>query len=185
MKYLNGIDMTGNKILNVGTPTTATDAANKSYVDSVASSVVARVKSTNAATTTSSTTPVDITGLAFSLTSGTMYHFRFQGVYQTAATTTGIGFTFTGPATTYCAWFVSIQQGNAGTAQYYSNSTTSITAQLTSASVINSGTNYLWRVEGLIQPSATSTLQLRTVSEVGGSSITVQAGSLGILTVIG
>lgn len=185
MKYLNGIDMTGNKILNVGTPTAATDAANKSYVDSVASSVVARVKSTSAATTTSSTTPVDITGLAFSLTSGTMYHFRFQGNYQTAATTTGIAFTFTGPATTYCSWFVSIQQAAAGTAQYYNNSATALTTTLVSASVVNANTNYVWRVEGLVQPSANGTLQLRTRSEVGGSSITVQAGSLGILTVIG
>ena len=146
---------------------------------------VSVVKSTSTITNSSNTTPTSITGLSFAVSSGVMYHFKFMGGYQSAATTTGIGFTFTGPATTYCNWNVQIQQAAAGTDMMFTNTATALSSVLVSASVVATATTYAWEVEGFVQPSAAGTLQLQVRSEVNASQVTVNAGSLGVLTTIG
>ena len=79
---------------------------------------VQAIKGTAAGNTTSTATTAAtaIPGLSWSATSGVMYHFKARGVYQTAATTTGLRLGFSSTvATTYCAWDVTIQQAAAGT----------------------------------------------------------------------
>jgi hypothetical protein len=132
-------------------------------------------------TNSSSSTPTDITGLSFSLTSGRRYYFRFMGTYQSAATTTGCGFTFSGPAMTSANWWVQIQQGSAGTDMMYQNTSTTITTVLVSASCVAINTNYMWQVEGFCTPSASGTLQLRCRSEVNASQITITNVGVGLL----
>lgn len=149
-----------------------------------AGSGVSAVKSTSTITNSSNTTPTDITGLSFAVSSGVMYHFKFTGTFRSAATTTGIGFTFSGPATTYCGWWVDIAQAGAGTDQRYQANATALTSTLVATATLATGTDYVWSVEGFLQPSAGGTLQLRVRSEVNGSQVTVNAGSLGILTTI-
>lgn len=142
-------------------------------------------KSTSQITNSSSTVPSDITGLTFSISSGIMYYFKFMGTFKTAAITAGIGFTFNSPpAATYTGWRVEIQQGAAGTDQVYVNSSTSLSDVLVSTSAVSSNTSYVWIVEGFIEPSASGTLQLQARSETS-STITVNAGSLGMLSAIG
>ena len=51
-------------------------------------------------------------------------------------------------------------------------------------SVQTANTNFVGYVEGFFQPSANGTLQLGFRSEVSGSSVTVAAGSAGLLTVV-
>lgn len=146
---------------------------------------VSVVKSTSSFINTSATTPTSITGLSFSVDSGSMYHFKFMGLYQSTATTTGIAFTFTGPATTYCAWKVEIQTtATAGTDMMYTAAATSLSTVVTSISVGATNTSYIWSVEGFVQSSATDTLQLQFRSETG-TQVGINAGSIGMLTPIG
>jgi hypothetical protein len=133
-------------------------------------------------TNSSSSTPTDITGMSFSLTSGRRYYFKFMVTYQTAATTTGVGFCFSAPAMTASNYKVEIRQSSAGTDQMYTNSVVnSLTTVLVSGSVVASSTDYIASVEGFCQPSADGTLQLRCRSEVNGSQITIQNTGIGFL----
>lgn len=136
----------------------------------------------NSANTTNSTvTPVDCTGLAVTLTTGRRYTVQAHILFQTAATTTGIGFNFTGPAMTSCGWRARIQQAAAGTDQTFESTATALATQLVSASVIAANTTYLATIEGVFAPSATGALQLQVRSEVAGSQCTVLNGSAVVL----
>lgn len=136
--------------------------------------------------TESAATLINISGLSFSLVANRMYHFKFMGSFKSAAITTGIGLAFTGPAVTYAFWSAQIEQGAVGTDQMF---TYSVANQLgyigSSASVVAANTDYLWVVEGYVQPSAAGTLQLQFRSEVSGSTVTLNAGSVGVLTSCG
>jgi hypothetical protein len=132
-------------------------------------------------TNSSNSTPTDITGLSFAITSGRRYWFKFAGVYQSAATTTGIGFTFSGPAITWASWRARIRQAANGTDSFYEGDAQALTTVTVSASVIAATTDYFWEVEGLVQPSADGTLQLRARSEVNASQITVRNAGIGFL----
>ena len=87
------IDMNSNKILNVATPTSSTDAVNKSYVDTSTASVNAISKLTD----TSITSPTSITISSFTSKSGTgPYLVTFAIPSQTTAPSTGVGYTVSG-----------------------------------------------------------------------------------------
>lgn len=147
------------------------------------SSPVSATKGTTQLTNATSGTLTNITGLSFSLSSGRMYYFKFVGSFSSAATTTGIGFSFTGPAVTYAFWTAAIQQAAAGTDQMYTYSSANQLASIAaSASVVAANTDYIWTIEGYVQPSAAGTLQLQFRTEVNGSTVTLKAGSVGILT---
>lgn len=138
-------------------------------------------KQTALVTNSSSTTPSDVPGMAFALVAGRRYVFRFFVTFQTAATTTGIGFVFTAPAMTAANWMVAIRQGAAGTDQLYTNSATALTTVLVNTGVVALGTDYIAVIEGFCQPSANGTLQLRVRSEVNASQVTVQNTGVGYL----
>jgi hypothetical protein len=147
------------------------------------SSPVSVTKGTTQVTNNSNTVLVNATGLSFSLSANRMYHFKFVGSFQSAATTTGIGFSFTGPAVTYAFWFAEIQQGANGTDQMFTYSAANSLASIaSSASVVAANTDYIWKIEGYVQPSAAGTLQLQFRSEVNASTVTLKAGSAGVLT---
>ena len=114
-----------------------------------------------------------------------MYKFEFWFLFQTAATTTGIGIGFVSPpATTYCGWIPQITIAAAGTDQLWTANAGNLTTVLVSPSVQTANSNFVGYVAGFFQPSANGTLQLGFRSEVSGSSVTVAAGSGGLLTVI-
>jgi hypothetical protein len=120
--------------------------------------------------------------MSFSLTSGKRYYFKFMTTYQTAATTTGVGFCFSSPAMTASNYRVEIRQGSAGTDQMYTNSVVnSLTTVLVSASVVAANTDYVAIIEGFCQPSEGGTLQLRCRTEVNASQITIQNTGVGFL----
>lgn len=138
-------------------------------------------KQTSLVTNSSNTTPSDIPGLVFSLISGRRYHFKFLVRFRTAATTTGIGFTFTAPAMTDANYQVSIQQAGAGTDQMYQNATSNLATVLVNTAVAGANTDFMAIIQGFCTPSASGNLQLRTRSEVSGSQITVQNTGIGYL----
>jgi hypothetical protein len=120
--------------------------------------------------------------MSFSLVSGHRYYFKFMMTFQTAATTTGVGFCFSAPAMTASNYRLEARLGAAGTDQMYTNSSVdSLTTVLVSTSVVAANTNYIASIEGFCQPSASGTLQLRCRSEVNGSQITIQNTGVGFL----
>lgn len=126
-------------------------------------------------------TPSSIPGLSFVVLSGRRYIFEFFLVYQTAATTTGLGLVFTAPAMTSASWFVQIRQGSAGTDLFHEAGAAALTTQLTSASVASANADVGAWVKGICQPSADGTIQLQAVTEVDASQITVQNVGVGVL----
>jgi collagen type VII alpha len=140
------------------------------------SNLISSVKQSGDVTNSSGSAPSNVSGLAFTLTSGERYYFKFVVQGQSAATGTGLAFTFTAPSMTFAEWKVKNQQAAGGTDQYYENSSNTITTVLVSASVVGANTDYIFIIEGICQPSANGTLQLQCRSEVALSQITVKNG---------
>lgn len=130
---------------------------------------------------TSATVSVDITGMAATVTAGRRYTLRALVPFRSTATTTGIGFGFTGPAMTVFTAAATIQQGAAGTDQHYTNVSTALATMLTSTAVVAANTTYLAVIDAVFTPSATGTLQLGFRSEVAASQVSVMDGAAGHL----
>lgn len=126
-------------------------------------------------------TPTSISGLAFALTSGRRYWFKFLVTFRTAATTTGIAFVFTGPSMTAARYKVSIRQAAAGTDSFFEDQAAAVTTTLVSTGVEALNTDYYAEIEGFCTPSASGTLQLQARSEVNASQVTVQNEGIGLL----
>lgn len=102
MKILAPLDVTGNPIVNVPTPTAGTDGANKAYVDSKAGGTGAMglqvTQLSTAANGVASATLLTITG--FGSKAGRSYRLNYTG-YMTVANSGVVEFRVTIGATTY------------------------------------------------------------------------------------
>jgi hypothetical protein len=129
-------------------------------------------------------TYADCSGLSFALTSGTYYHFRFNLIFRTAATTTGIKLGLTWPtATTFsCEGQIPFAADGAGGA--WQGHITATTDSVRSTGVQAANTDYFAVLEGTILPSTGGTLQLKFASEVASSAATIRQGSSGLLYTI-
>jgi hypothetical protein len=134
--------------------------------------------------TVSTTTLASATGMSFSVTAGTYYHFKFLVNYRTAATTTGIGIGLTFPASTASSAEVSIPVTTAGTAGEFHGWITASGGKVTSSATPTNSATYLAIVEGNILPSTTGILQLQFCSEVASSNAIMKQGSVGFLYTI-
>lgn len=151
--------------------------------------------------TNSTTTGTEVTGLSFnSLVAGT-YHVLWILAMQSAATTTSpkFGVNYSGTATLFMAHArypsagVSAATGqiegsvNATTGQVWAYAAT-VTETTTApdlgpwTGVVTAGENCLIHVEALVVVSDSGDLELWAGSEVGTSTITLKAGSCGMLT---
>lgn len=142
-------------------------------------------KQTAQATNSAIASPTDVPGMAFAVTSGHLYVVKWFVVFQTAATTTGVGFTTSGPAMTNSAWWAHITQGGSGVDLFFEQQISGAMTSLVSASVVAANTDYTAMLEGFFQPSADGTLQLRTRTEVDASQVTVQNRGVGYLIDVG
>lgn len=177
------VDVSDTSMAATGTNKKTTAADVLTYMQLNGSTVTC--KQSAQVTNSSNTTPTDITGLSFSLTSGRRYYFKFMVTFQTDTTTTGAAFMFSAPAMTHANFYSMVQQAANGTAKFYAQQSTTLTTQAPSASVIATGTDYIAFVEGFCQPSAGGTLQLRVRSEINASVVTVAAYGVGLLTDLG
>lgn len=129
----------------------------------------------------SANTIADVTGLSFSVVSGSIYWFKFIILYTSAATTTGSRWSISGPSSPTLL-------------RYYSKYTLTATTETTNylaaydtpaaASATSLTTGNLAIIEGMIQPSGNGTVIARFASEVSGSAITALAGSFVMYGVI-
>lgn len=128
-------------------------------------------------------TIADVTGLSFSVTSGSTYWFRFVIWYTAAATTTGSRWTINGPANSLLGFRMSNTLSAAATVGTDVFSEASLVAydtpaasNATSATATAGQANVVF-IEGLVKPSADGTVIARFASEVANSAIIAKAGS--------
>jgi hypothetical protein len=129
---------------------------------------------------TASTSFQNITGLSFSVTSGTTYRFYALLVYTASATTIGLKGSLTSPAITLLAYTTRTPLAAAGTAtnDWVNGAATTDAAAITSSTSSVTTTGNIMIIEGVIKPSASGTLQLRFAPETAtASGIVIKAGS--------
>lgn len=124
-----------------------------------------------------STTAAAVTGLSATITAGVTYKYKFNILYTSAATTTGLKVGITYPTATIASGLANIASGNDGTGAYFQGVLNTSGDVVTSANTPTTALQYA-TVEGIIQPTATGTLQLIAGTEVNFSTITIKTGSV-------
>jgi len=130
-----------------------------------------------------STTPADVTGLAFAILANTKYAFEFKLIFASAATTTGIKVGFTGPASpTRFAATAIVPRAADGSSALWAGTFKTIADVVTSDAVEEAAVDYECVIRGTIVNGANAgNLQLQAATEVAASGITPKAGSSGRL----
>lgn len=130
--------------------------------------------------TNSTTSFADATGLSFTLQANTTYGFTFRVLVTTPATTQGYNIAINGPSTPTAFAYQSLQPLS-NTTQSPNHQTAYDTG--TAGSTAPAGT-FVVVIPGTITTGASGgTLIVRFLSETGGQTVTVKAGSNGELTV--
>lgn len=128
--------------------------------------------------TVSTTALANVTGMTCTVTANTTYRVKFNGTFQTAATTTGIAIALDTPSGSVFGG-VNVQLTN--TTNFWIQQVADAATLAASTGVNSANTNYpLWgewlvRVEG-----SGGTLQLMQGSEVAASNTILKAGTTGI-----
>lgn len=151
------------------------------------STVIARLTSTQAS---SSTTAGNITQLFAAMEANAIYEVEAFVTFQSAATTTGLGFGFTSP--TGCRPMVEITVPITSTAAasqlrtIFPNATALETGEVLGTGVTAANSNHTAHLRGIVANGANAgNFQLRFRSEVASSAVTLQIGSTLILRKIG
>lgn len=133
-------------------------------------------------TTTTSSVAGNLNGVAFSVSSGTVYNFIFTITYKSSLTTCGLEVALTGPtATTFSAEATLAGvagDGASGSFQGYINAPGD---SVTSAGVAVQDISYTAIIQGTFVPSASGTLQLQFSNDDNSNTITVQQGTNGMI----
>jgi hypothetical protein len=123
-----------------------------------------------------STSLADVTGLSFSVTSGTTYRFAALLVFTSAATTTGLQLSVNGPASPTMLSYYMNWPSSTGTVAFVQWQV-AYDASAISTGVPVANTPLIATIEGIIKPSASGTFIVRGATEVAASAITIKAGS--------
>ncbi len=130
---------------------------------------------------TGSTTMQSVTGLSFAISSAAMYRFEFICGWQTISSATGIAFGVNGPGSPLLIayeWAASTGMGGLLTRYHNAFGAQQVAVPGSSAANID---NYGY-CGGVVRTGANAgTLQLQFASEVAGSTVSVRAGSAGLL----
>jgi hypothetical protein len=130
---------------------------------------------------TGSTTMQSVTGLSFAVSSASMYRFEFCGAYQAISSATGIAFGVNGPAAPLMLVYeAAISSGLGGS--LLRNGRAFGVQTLASPGSSAANLDSYWYFGGVCRTGANAgTLQLQCASEVAGSTVSVRAGSVGLL----
>lgn len=132
-------------------------------------------------TNSSNTTWDDVTAVGWSVTSGRVYHVKIMGVFQTAATTTGMQMRLNGATASWAVTRASVRQAANGTDSWYETGSADMTQNAANTAVVAANTDYVFMFECMLTASSTATLQFQYRSEINASQVTVQSGVHGIL----
>lgn len=145
---------------------------------------LAALTSRLAAAATSTSTTYASTGMSVTLAAGKVYTFRVRGQYRTAATTTGIGFRIGGTCTATGVRYENVIYGLTATAYTHFVGSAMGTALAATTAVLAANTDYGFTIEGEIRVNAAGTLTVDFISEVAGSTVTVQPDTTLVVTEI-
>lgn len=121
-------------------------------------------------------TPAEVTAFNIPVGAGETWQLDVAGIYQTAATTTGIRVAVDGPVSGIVTE-ARIRQAADGTASIFQGVVVASGAAVVSASVQAANTNYGFRVQAVATTNASGTLRFLWGSEVAASNATLVAGS--------
>lgn len=178
IEYAEG---TGFKVYNnLGAQKGSNNEGSHAISNTMSATVLSADRTNNNATPN---TIADVTGLSFSVTTGT-YWFRFVIWYTAAATTTGSRWTINGPANTLMGYRVSYGLSAAATAgtdvmtEVNLATFDGLAASNASSPTQTAGQANVAIIEGIISPSADGTVVARFASEISNSAIVAKAGSV-------
>lgn len=124
----------------------------------------------------------DVTGLKFTLVSGSYYRFSFFVVWQTATVSVGLRVALTHPGASIFAAVARIEgHGANGTDAEFQGRLTASGTEISSTAAQEANTNYIAEIIGFIKPNANGDLQVRVGNETATNNITVKDGSHGLL----
>lgn len=158
---------------------------NGTWKDCITALPVSAVKTADQ--TISSTTPANVTNLAFSVAANTKYHYKFVVKFTASSTSAGIGFGVTTPASPtsshWCAQTIATRNAATG-GQWAGYCNTGDAAVGMSTYDAEATTDmYPTTIEGYLQTGASAgTLQLRSIYQE--ANVVIKAGSFGVLEVV-
>jgi hypothetical protein len=141
-----------------------------------AGSVKRLVYTTTAQTANSTVTYAAVTGMTTASLQPGLYAFRFDGQYQSAATTTGVGFrisTGTATVTTCYAKWLNTQAAD-GTAKNFQVDQLNSTTNVVSTASLAANTNANISGEGVFRVTVAGTMQIQIRSEIAASQVLIQ-----------
>lgn len=133
----------------------------------------------------SSLTPANVAGLAFSITGGISYRFRFMFACNASLINLGARVAVTGPVFTSFIAMVSGIVTSGGTAAMYSGYLSNYADVVNINGLPTKNVDAPVAVEGFILPSASGTIQLQVGAGALAAPLTVRNGSVGELIRIG
>lgn len=130
---------------------------------------------------TGSTTMQSVTGLSFAVSSASIYRYEFSLAWQSISSATGLALGVNGPASPLLVVYeVSVSSGLGGMLMKNNRAFGVQTIASPGSSAANLD-NYAY-VDGITRTGANAgTLQLQFASEVAGSTVSIRAGSVGLL----
>ena len=119
------------------------------------------------------------TGLSFNVVAGVTYKYKFNVLYTTAATTTGLRIGITYPPATMSSALANIPGSTVdGTGFLYSGFlSTSGDSVIAGNSPAVSPVVIIANIEGIIIPSASGVVQMQGATEIAASNIVIKSGS--------
>lgn len=166
----NGTTLSGNSYPSAGLVTSTGSAFSSIFRESL------KVTATQS---TSSITHGQVTELVSSSLPVGRYRFKGLFIYQSTATTTGIGFRMNvGSATvSQCVAKWNISQAANGVSHDFEYDQLNTSTNVTSASTLVANTDALTSVEGTFNVTAQGTMQIQFRSEINASAVSIRAGS--------
>lgn len=130
------------------------------------------------------TTPLPLSGLSFSVSSGVAYRFDFGIAFATAVSTTGLKLGLTYPAASTFAAVVRVPIAAGGVGGEFQGWVTTSGGFVTGTGVQTAAARYYAQINGMILPVSSGTLQVTYGTEVANSAVSTFAGSHGVLTTL-
>jgi hypothetical protein len=131
------------------------------------------------------TTLTTMASLGFLLSSGTTYSFAYKVLFQSGAPTVGLKLGLNFPAATIQGSTASIPVAADGVSAMFDGWISSSGDSVIGTGVQASGTNYMAKIDGLIQPSANGTLvPVFATGNASAAGILIKAQSAGILVTL-
>ena len=134
-------------------------------------------KFTTAVQSSTSTTYADVTELVTASLPAGRYSFEFNGISQSTAGGTGVGFRVAGTniGAVVARWFIS--QAANGTAQNFQYAQLATTTNVTSASVTTANTDFPISGSGVFTLTTAGAVSIQIRTETNGTAISVRANS--------